>query len=67
MPETNVRTTPISLATIVFAVALWVIPAATFAQTVSGTMQGTVIDTNGAVLSGVTVTIKIARPDRSVP
>ncbi|MEJ7578501.1 MAG: carboxypeptidase regulatory-like domain-containing protein [Pyrinomonadaceae bacterium] len=56
MPKTNARTTPILLVAVVFA--LWVIPAATFAQTVSGTMQGTVIDTNGAVLSGVTVTIK---------
>ena len=39
------------------ALALWAAPAVARAQTVTGTIQGTVADQNGAALPGASVTI----------
>src|SRR5919202_5905773 len=39
------------------ALALWAAPTAARAQTVTGTIQGTVADQNGAALPGAKVTI----------
>jgi hypothetical protein len=36
--------------------ALWALPIAAFGQTASATLSGTVVDPNGALISGVTVT-----------
>lgn len=40
------------------AVVAFALPGTAAAQTVTGTIQGTVVDTNGNVLPGVTVLVK---------
>ncbi|MCA1606551.1 MAG: carboxypeptidase regulatory-like domain-containing protein, partial [Acidobacteria bacterium] len=46
------------LAALVSILAVWAMPASVQAQTVTGTMQGTVTDQSGAVIPGVTVTLR---------
>src|ERR671939_113972 len=53
----NTRFPRTILALAAVALALWAAPAAARAQTVTGTLQGTVADQNGAALPGATVTI----------
>ena len=54
----NARHTRTLLVTVAFALTLFALPATTGAQTVTGTMQGTVTDTNGAFVPGVTVVLR---------
>jgi hypothetical protein len=49
---------PRSLALAALALSLWLTPAGARAQTVTGTLQGTVADQNGAALPGANITIR---------
>ncbi|MFN2452814.1 MAG: carboxypeptidase regulatory-like domain-containing protein [Pyrinomonadaceae bacterium] len=58
MLSKNLHTIRVLLSSAVIVSAIFAIPVAITAQTVTGTMQGTVSDTNGAVVPGVTVVIR---------
>ncbi len=57
MPDTTRRLPKTLIAIAALIVALVALPAAS-AQTVTGTLQGVVVDTNGAVVQNATVTIR---------
>ena len=58
MRPTRLRFLRLVLSALSLTLAVWAMPAPALAQTVTGTMQGTVTDQSGAVIPGVTITIR---------
>lgn len=58
MTATHLRSLRLLLSALSLTLAVWAMPASVRAQTVTGTMQGTVTDQSGAVIPGVTITIR---------
>ncbi|HEX8130471.1 MAG TPA: carboxypeptidase regulatory-like domain-containing protein [Pyrinomonadaceae bacterium] len=58
MMSTQTRSVRCLFAAFGFMLVMWATPAVVRAQTVTGTMQGTITDQAGAVIPGVTVTLR---------
>jgi hypothetical protein len=58
--STHTRSVRLLFAAFGFMLAVWAMPAPVRAQTVTGTVQGTITDQTGAVIPGVTVTLRNA-------
>ncbi len=55
---THARYVRLLIAAFGIMLTMWAMPAVVQAQTVTGTMQGTITDQSGAVIPGVTVTLR---------